>query len=303
MSHAIQHRIDASQPCFVERDSYYLQAQPAFDAHAFLDEWSIAFDPAAPTGFTALDYSAALGCSWPATTPVMLARYGRLRSRETLESHFGAGGEIYYVIRGSGTSSNREARIAWEQGDVFCFAGGSLTRHAAGSEGALLWVVTDEPLHAYLEVQSPQTRQSAPPALHFRAASVGEALAAAQRKEMEKGSASNGNAAFIFSSEAGKARRFLPFPALMLALNSLVAGSAQRPHRHNSAALTLVLEGESCHSMIDGARHDWQQFAAIVTPPGQLHSHHNGGAQVARVLIVQDSGVHYYLRSPGFSYD
>ena len=98
-------------------------------------------------------------------------------------------------------------------------------------------------------------------------------------------------------------RRCLPYPALMLALNSLVAGSSQRPHRHNSAALTLVLAGERCHSMIDGTRHDWLPHAAIVTPPGQLHSHHNHGAGVARVLIAQDSGVHYYLRSAGFSYE
>jgi gentisate 1,2-dioxygenase len=303
MSHAIQEQTVASQPCFVERDSYYLQAQPPFDAHAFLDERAVAFDPGAPTGFTTLDYSAALGCSWPATTPVMLARYGRLRSGESLESRFGAGGEVYYVMQGSGTSENRDARIEWQQGDVFCFAGGCSTRHAAGAEGALLWVVTDEPLQAYLGVHSPQACPNVPPALHYRAASIAEALAAAQRVEEKKGSASNGNAAFIFSSEAGKARRLLPFPALMLALNSLVPGSAQRPHRHNSAALTLVLEGEGCHSMIDGARYDWQPFAAIVTPPGHLHSHHNRSAQVARVLIVQDSGVHYYLRSAGFSYD
>jgi gentisate 1,2-dioxygenase len=66
--------------------------------------------------------------------------------------------------------------------------------------------------------------------------------------------------------------------------------------------LTLVLAGERCHSMIDGARHDWQPHAAIVTPPGQLHSHHNRSTGVARVLIAQDSGIHYYLRSAGFSY-
>ncbi len=288
---------------FVERENYYLQAQPDFAAHAFIDEMRTAFDPQAPTGFTMLDYRAALDCEWPATTPVMLARYAKLRRGETLTSELAAGGETYYVIAGAGVSCNRGDTIEWRQGDVFCFGGGAATRHAAGAEDCLLWVVTDEPLMAFLGVQALDTRAHVAPALHYPAAAIGDALAAAQRREVAKGSASNGNAAFIFSSQAGMARRCLPFPALMLALNSLVAGSSQRPHRHNSAALTLVLAGERCLSMIDGTRHDWLPHAAIVTPPGQLHSHHNHGAGVARVLIAQDSGVHYYLRSAGFSYE
>lgn len=290
-------------PCFLPRDNYYLQAQPPFEAHAFVDERRIAFNPDAPTGYTPLDFSAALGCSWPATTPVMLARYGRIRAGESLDSRFVAGGEICYVIHGAGTSSNRDASIAWEPGDVFCFAGGAATRHVAGAGDALLWIVTDEPLQAYLGVQASGAHSQGATALHYAASHIRDALADAQRREDEKGSSSNGNAAFIFSSEAGKLRRCLPFPALMLALNSLGAGSAQRAHRHNSAALTLVLDGDRCHSMINGTRHNWQPFCAVVTPPGQLHSHHNDGSQTASVLIVQDSGVHYYLRSAGFSYD
>ncbi len=287
---------------FVERENYYLQAQPEFAAHAFINEMRTAFDPQSPTGFTPLDYRAALDCEWPATTPVMLARYAKLRRGETLGSEFAAGGETYYVISGAGVSRNRDDTVEWRQGDVFCFGGGAATRHAAGAEDCLLWVVTDEPLQAFLGVQAQGARAHALAALHYPAAAIGSALAAAQRREVAKGSAGNGNAAFIFSSREGMARRCLPFPALMLALNSLVAGSEQRPHRHNSAALTLVLAGERCHSMIDGARHDWQPHAAIVTPPGQLHSHHNRSTGVARVLIAQDSGIHYYLRSAGFSY-
>ncbi|WP_418319790.1 cupin domain-containing protein [Piscinibacter sakaiensis] len=287
---------------FVERENYYLQAQPDFAAHAFIDEMRIAFDPQAPTGFTVLDHRAALECEWPATTPVMLARYAKLRKGETLASKFTAGGETYYVIAGAGVSSNRGDTIEWQKGDVFCFGGGGATRHAAGADDCLLWVVTDEPLQAFLGVQASDERAHAAGALHFRAAAIDKALAAAQQRELAKGSASNGNAAFIFSSDTGMVRRCLPFPALMLALNSLPAGSSQRPHRHNSVALTLVLSGDQCHSMIAGARHDWHTHAAIVTPPGQLHSHHNDGEGVARVLIAQDSGMHYYLRSAGFSY-
>lgn len=288
---------------FVERENYYLQAQPDFAAHAFIDEMRTAFDPRSPTGFTLLDYRSALDCEWPATTPVMLARYAKLRQGETLVSQLAAGGETYYVIAGAGVSRNRGDTIEWRQGDVFCFGGGATTHHAAGSDDCLLWVVTDEPLQAFLGVHALRAHAYAVSAVHYPAAAIDAALAAAQRREVAKGSTSNGNAAFIFSSQDGMARRCLPFPALMLAHNSLVAGSSQRPHRHNSAALTLVLAGERCHSMIAGARYDWLPHTAIVTPPGQLHSHHNHGAGVARVLIAQDSGIHYYLRSAGFSYE
>lgn len=304
MTQLIAEKSNAQQEArFVERENYYLQAQPDFAAHAFIDEMRTAFDLRSPTGFTLLDYRAALDCVWPATTPVMLARYAKLHRGETLISEFAAGGETYYVIAGSGVSRNRGDTVEWGQGDVFCFGGGAATHHAAGAEDCLLWVVTDEPLQAFLGVHAPAARAHAVSALHYPAVAIDAELAAAQRREVAKGSASNGNAAFIFSSQGGMARRWLPFPALMLALNSLVAGSAQRPHRHNSAALTLVLAGERCHSMIDGARHDWLPHAAIVTPPGQLHSHHNQGSGVARVLIAQDSGIHYYLRSAGFSYE
>lgn len=104
-----------------------------------------AFDPQAPTGFTMLDYRAALDCEWPATTPVMLARYAKLRRGETLTSELAAGGEIYYVIAGAGVSCNRGDTIEWRQGDVFCFGGGATTRHAAGAEDCLLWVGPTSP--------------------------------------------------------------------------------------------------------------------------------------------------------------
>jgi gentisate 1,2-dioxygenase len=43
-------------------------------------------------------------------------------------------------------------------------------------------------------------------------------------------------------------------PSMTLALNSMEPGHAQRGHRHNSAAVTLVIEGQRCYSMIDGDR-------------------------------------------------
>jgi gentisate 1,2-dioxygenase len=293
----------ATRARFVDRDSYYVQAQAPYAARAFVEERDAALDPDAPTGFVVLDDREALGTEWPATTPLMLARYARVRRGESLHSSFRASGEIYHVIAGSGSSRNGLHRVDWCAGDIFCFDGGEDTVHWAGKEDCLLWSVTDEPLLSFLGLAPARAFGRAAAPLHFGAAPIAEALAAAQRKEDARGVASNGNAAFIFSSEDGIARRCLPLPSLMLALNSLAAGKAQRPHRHNAAALTLVLDGERCHSVIDGVRHEWQPHTAIVTPSGQMHSHRNEGERLARVLIAQDSGMHYYLRSSGFSHD
>jgi gentisate 1,2-dioxygenase len=67
-------------------------------------------------------------------------------------------------------------------------------------------------------------------------------------------------------------------------------------------AVTLIVRGERCHSTVDGARVDWQQHAVVITPPGDMHSHHNEGGEMALFLIVQDGGLHYHTRTMGFSY-
>ena len=56
-------------------------------------------------------------------------------------------------------------------------------------------------------------------------------------------------------------------PSFTLALNSLLPGEAQRGHRHNAVAVTLVLSGERCYSLIDGARVDWEPQTVMITPP------------------------------------
>jgi len=78
--------------------------------------------------------------------------------------------------------------------------------------------------------------------------------------------------------------------------------SLARAHRHNAAAITLVLQGENCHSRIAGEARSWSLYSTLVTPPGEPHSHHNGGDVQARFLIVQDGGLHYHARTMGFAF-
>jgi len=71
---------------------------------------------------------------------------------------------------------------------------------------------------------------------------------------------------------------------------------------NNAVAVTLVLAGERCYSLIDGERADWEPLTVMITPPTAFHSHHNEGNELALFLIVQDGGVYYHCRTMGFSY-
>ena len=88
-----------------------------------------------------------------------------------------------------------------------------------------------------------------------------------------------------------------------VAMNTLEPGGDQRPHRHNGAAITLAIEGKGIHSMIEDERIDWSTGAAQITPATALHSHHNRGDRRMESLVVQDEGLHFYTRTPGFSWD
>ena len=269
---------------------------PPVPRHQFLAERDRAFDPAEPTGLIPLDLSGTLGCEFPATTPLILTRYMRLRAGANMETGFKASGEIFYVIQGSGESVKGGERIAWNAGDLFCFPGGGTARHYGGDADSVLWIVTDEPTLAFLRMQPLPAGEQPVQAVHFHAADIArhlDEIYAMDRPEDMAG------LALVFSSEAMERSRNI-MPSLTLALNSLPPGEAQQAHRHNSVAVTLSIQGDGCHSIIDGERIDWQPNAVTVTPPGEVHSHHNHGDARALFLIVQDGGLHYHCRTMGF---
>ena len=55
---------------------------------SFTDEPARALDPRTPTGLIACDRSRQLGTAFPATTPLVLARYARIRAGESLSAAF-----------------------------------------------------------------------------------------------------------------------------------------------------------------------------------------------------------------------
>ena len=271
---------------------------PAVPNAVFADEPAQALNASTPTGFIACDASSEMQCPFPATSPLLLARYARIRSAECLVDEPQASGVIHYVIEGTGQTSAAGEQISWNAGDVFVVPGGGTITHTAGATDAVLWVVSNEP-HVKFENLQPPAQATAPTGVvHYRAEEIDRQIELLYRVGQDEETAGT---ALVFSSDKQQDSRNV-LPTLTLAMNSLPAGAMQRPHRHNSVAVSLVIQGERCYSKIDGERKDWAPWATTITPPVSVHSHHNDGDELAMFLIVQDGGLYYHARAMGFEF-
>jgi gentisate 1,2-dioxygenase len=245
------------------------------------------------------DQSDALGCDFAATTPLMLARYVRIPASDAaLTLDVRATGSVWYVISGSGRLDGATDGFAFGAGDVFLLPGAPGYRLEVGAAGALLWTVGNEPQLAFDRAQPASAADATIDAVHYPAEEIERqfALIFSTRTRDE-----TSGRALIFSSDRQATARNLT-PTLTLSFNTLMPHTHQRTHRHNSAAVTLVVQGEACHSMVGDAHCPWEPWATLVTPPGAPHSHHNAGSRGARFLIVQDGGLHYHARTMGFEF-
>jgi len=289
---------------YTRRAKYYRSAdgfniaRPAVPAHQFIAERDAACDPRTATGLIPLDLGATLGTGFLATAPLILARYARIRAGEKLATRFLASGELYYVIDGRGETQFGAEAIAWETGDAFSLPGGGATTHVAAGGDALLWVVTNEPELAFERLQPPAPGEAPIEAVHYPAAEIRRELEAIHRLPFDP----NLSGKSVSFGSAALERERTCLPSYTFSMNSMAPHESQRAHCHNAVAVTLAVQGTACHSMIGDERIPWQRHAAMVTPPGAVHSHHNEGAELALFLIVQDGGLHYHLRTMGFSY-
>lgn len=269
---------------------------PPVPGGVFSDPPARALAPDAPTGLIACDQSAAMETPFPATTPLMLARYATISEGDTLAFDIIATGSIWYVISGRGTAECAGETISFGPGDVFLLPGVPARIHA--DEHVVAWLVSNEPQLAFDGDCPPDDARRPIAPVHYPAAEIArqiEFIYAHAHNERTSG------IALIFSNDTQSAARNI-LPTLTLSLNTLPPGENQRPHRHNSAAITLVLNGENCHSMVGDEKCPWSQWATLVTPPGAPHSHHNNGSSRALFLIVQDGGLHYHARTMGFAF-
>jgi gentisate 1,2-dioxygenase len=289
---------------FTERARYFDSSNafalkyPPVPCHQFLAERDRALDPATGTAIIPLDLSDRLETDFPATTPLILTRYLRIRAGDRLATRLKASGELYHVIAGAGETSKAGDAIRWGPGDVFCLPGGGETTHVAGSEDCVLWLITNEPQLAFEHLEPAPLDNAVTGAVHYPAEEIGQQL---KRVNDKLAGEKLAGLALIFSSTEQAYRRNI-LPSLTLAMNQLPPGDYQRPHRHNSVAVTLNIACKGCYSMVGGKRVDWQPYAAMVTPPAEVHSHHNHGDEIMTCLIVQDGGLHYHCRTMDFRY-
>lgn len=264
----------------------------------FADEPRRALDPATPTGVINCDASQDMQCAFPATSPFLLARYVRVNAGDHLSLTSTATGVVHYVIEGKGSTDAGGETIAWQAGDVFVTPGGLELVHRADGGSAVLWACGNEPQLAFENLQAPAPGTAPTDLVHYTHGEIErqiDHIYSFPRDPKEPG------LALVFSSDKQQAGRNV-LPTLTLAMNTLLAGAMQRPHRHNSVAVSLVIQGDKCFSRIDGVRKDWAPWATTITPPVSVHSHHNDGDERAMFLIVQDGGLYYHARAMGFEF-
>jgi len=269
---------------------------PPVPGKIFTDEPARAF-ALEKTDFINCDLSAEMKCLFPATTPLMLARYAVVKSGETLDTKLTNTASIWYVIRGEAALVVGDEKAVLGKGDVFLLPGG-VSSAITASEDSIFWMVGNDP-QLMFDASTPITgEQAAVSFVHYPAGEISHQLDVVYGSNANAGTSGH---ALIFSAEKTEASRNIT-TTMTLSLNTLKPHSFQPPHKHNSAAITLVINGDPAYSMVADAKCAWSPWATLVTPPAAKHSHHNDGDTRAEFLIVQDGGFYYHARTMGFEF-
>lgn len=286
-----------SRARYYDPENFFSFKWPDVPRRQFVTECEAAFDKSTATKEIMLDCSDVLETAYPATTPLLLARYLVLREGESLKIDRRASAEIFYVLKGRGTSTGMGESVSWVTGDAFCFPGGEVTHK--GEEHTVLFSVCNEPLLRFEDLHPSNTGHERVRPLHWPKLEMDRQFEAILSRP--DSAEASGRALQLAAVDMAPARH--PIPSMNVAINTLDPSGDQRPHRHNGVAITLAVQGDGIYSMIEDQRVDWIIGAAQVTPATELHSHHNRGHERMVSLVVQDEGLHFYTRTPGFSWD
>ena len=280
------------------RENNFEFSWPPVPPHQFVKERDCAFSLDTPTGLIPLDLGDVLGLDYPATTPTLLTRYAKIRTGEELSVSFKTAGTVYYVIQGQGCSKQDNDVIEWGEGDLFCFPGFGKTVHKTVDGDSILFLATNEPLLSIDRLTPPSATEAVVEVVHWSAEEIARQFEPVLKRPITENTSGH---ALLFSSTALEGSTNI-LPTMNCALNTLEAGKDQRPHRHNGVAVTLCIRGQGVYSQIEDQRVDWIDYGVQITPPAALHSHHNRGQDQMECLIFQDEALHYYTRTPGFSW-
>jgi gentisate 1,2-dioxygenase len=257
-----------------------------------------------PTRVIPLDLSTELGVTGgPATSPALVAHFLRIRSGERITTSPNATSQLYYVISGQGFSAVNDRFVRWEKGDFLTLPAGSRATFYAdfGSDAAMYWV-HDEPLLRYLGAQATEPR--------FRPTKFRRDDAVARLDEISSRPGANAKSRVSVLLANAEEEQTLTITHVLWAMFGLLPpNQEQRPHRHQSVALDLIIDAKpGCYTLlgtrlnergdiVNPTRVDWESGGAFVTPPGLWHAHFNESDAPAHLIPIQDAGLQTYLRS------
>ena len=255
-----------------------------------------------PTRIIPLDLSDELGLAdGPATSPALVAHFVRIRAGEQIATNPNATSQLYYVIYGRGFSAVNGRLVRWEKGDFLTLPAQSHATFYASADTALYWA-HDEPLLRHLGAQATEPR--------FRATKFRRADAVARLDEIASRPGANDKSRVSVLLANAREEQTLTITHVLWAMFGLLPpDQVQRPHRHQSVALDLILDAEpGCYTLlgtrldehgdiVNPTRVDWEAGGAFVTPPGLWHAHFNTSGAAAHLIPVQDAGLQTYLRS------
>jgi len=272
-----------------------------------LHRWSPALHSSGPTAIHPLDLSAELGAAGPLTSPALAAHFVRILRGEAISAAAAATSALFVVLRGSGIlrraagSGSEALQISWSQGDVLVLPAGDTPVLEASEESVLFWV-HDAPLLRHLGVTPSQAR--------FRPCHYRKAVLEAELEQLQADpGACRANRLSLLLGHADLPASRTVSHTLWAMLGVVPPGALQAPHRHQSVAIDLILDCDpGCYTLVGNeldsegrirnpARIDWEAGGAFLTPPGLWHAHVNESGRSARLLPVQDAGLHTYLRS------
>jgi gentisate 1,2-dioxygenase len=277
-------------------------------------QWGAELHSQGPSAVLPLDLSGELGCAGPATSPALAAHFLRILQGEGLKAAATATSSLFYVLHGRGmlhrpadphsrhgSLGAEPLALRWGVGDLFILPSGADPLLEASEESVLYWV-HDGPLLTYLSVlpAAPRFRPC-----HYPAARLEQEL----QRLLSDPSISRSNRLSLLLASADCPSSRTVSHTLWAMLGLVPPGTVQPPHRHQSVALDLIIDCDpGCHTLVGSERNadgsirnprriDWQAGGAFITPPGLWHAHVNPTGRTARLLPIQDAGLHTHLRS------
>jgi gentisate 1,2-dioxygenase len=255
-----------------------------------------------PTRIVPLDLSNELNLSdGPATSPALVANFVRIKWGEQVETSPNATSQLYYVISGQGVSAVNGRLVHWEEGDFLTMPAATRATFHAETDATLYWV-HDEPLLRHLGARATEPR--------FRATKFRRSDVVAHLDQIaSRPGANDKSRVSVLLANAAQEQTLTITHVLWVMFGLLPPNQEQRPHRHQSVALDLILDAKpGCYTLlgthldergniVDPTRVDWEAGGAFVTPPGLWHAHFNESGAPAHLIPIQDAGLQTYLRS------